>query len=63
MAAIPREAREGLMRVWLDILRERHPGTNWLPAEQETQEPATRASATKNDYAAMPAEAVTAVAG
>jgi hypothetical protein len=50
------------MRAWLEILRERHPGTNWLPAEQEKQEPATRAAATKNDRAAMPAEAVTAVA-
>jgi len=31
MAAIPREARDGLMRVWLEILRERHPGVTWLP--------------------------------
>jgi hypothetical protein len=50
------------MRAWLEILRERHPGTNWLPAEQETLEPAMRAAATKNDRTAMPADAVTAVA-
>jgi hypothetical protein len=25
MTRIPREAREGLMRAWLEILRERHP--------------------------------------
>jgi hypothetical protein len=27
---LPREAREGLMRVWLEILRERHPGVEWV---------------------------------
>jgi hypothetical protein len=24
------------MRVWLEILRERHPGTSWAPVTQET---------------------------
>ena len=33
MTLIPREAREGLMRAWLEILRERHPGITWLPLE------------------------------
>jgi hypothetical protein len=33
MTLIPREAREGLMRAWLEILRERHPGITWLPFE------------------------------
>ena len=32
---LPREAREGVMRVWLEILRERHPGTTWVPVTQE----------------------------
>jgi hypothetical protein len=27
---IPREAREGLMRAWLEILRERHPDVTWV---------------------------------
>jgi hypothetical protein len=27
---LQREARDGLMRAWLEILRERHPGTNWI---------------------------------
>jgi hypothetical protein len=27
---IPREARDGLMRVWLGILRERHPDVTWV---------------------------------
>jgi hypothetical protein len=31
MATIPREARDGLMRAWLEILRERHPDVTWLP--------------------------------
>jgi hypothetical protein len=30
---IPREAREGVMRAWLEILRQRHPGVTWIPAE------------------------------
>lgn len=43
MSRIPPEARDGLMRVWLQILRERHPGTTWLPAanddsDQEAQQ-------------------------
>jgi hypothetical protein len=33
MAAIPREARDGLMRAWLEILREQHPDVSWLPLE------------------------------
>jgi hypothetical protein len=39
MSRLPREARDGLMRVWLEILRERHPGTSWIvevsPSEDE----------------------------
>lgn len=35
MGQLPREARQGLMRVWLEILRERHPGTSWVPVTQE----------------------------
>jgi hypothetical protein len=38
MAGMPREAREGLMRAWLDILRERHPEVMWIPAETVEQE-------------------------
>jgi hypothetical protein len=33
MSRLPREARAGLMRAWLEILRERHPGTSWVVAE------------------------------
>ena len=33
MTLIPREAREGLMRAWLEILREQHPDVTWLPLE------------------------------
>jgi hypothetical protein len=44
MAAIPREAREGLMRAWLEILRERHPGTSWIAEETPRKEdPSTKA--------------------
>ena len=32
---IPRDAREGLMRAWLAILSERHPGVVWVPIEAE----------------------------
>jgi hypothetical protein len=30
MSRIPREAREGLMRAWLEILRERNPEVTWV---------------------------------
>ena len=33
---LPREAREGVMRVWLQILREKHPGTEWVPVATAT---------------------------
>jgi hypothetical protein len=33
VSRIPREARDGLMRAWLEILRERHPGVTWVPLE------------------------------
>jgi hypothetical protein len=39
-AGIPQEARDGLMRAWLEILRERHPGVEWVPAERERVQPA-----------------------
>ena len=34
MARIPREARDGLMRAWLEILRERHPEVTWVTATE-----------------------------
>jgi hypothetical protein len=33
MSPLPREARDGLMRAWLEILREQHPDVSWLPLE------------------------------
>lgn len=36
MTALPREAREGLMRAWLELLKERHPTVTWIPATAET---------------------------
>jgi hypothetical protein len=51
MPRIPREAREGLMRAWLEILRERHPQVTWV-AVPETAPPedvtAANESATLN---------------
>jgi hypothetical protein len=37
MARIPREAREGIMRAWLAILRERHPDVIWIQVTQTSQ--------------------------
>jgi hypothetical protein len=33
-SGIPPQAREGFMRVWLEILREKYPGVSWVPAER-----------------------------
>jgi hypothetical protein len=32
--ALPREAREGLMRAWLKVLSDRHPDVTWLPVDE-----------------------------
>jgi hypothetical protein len=50
------------MRAWLEILRERHPGISWMPAEQDRQETATGERATEGKHARVPAEAVTTAA-
>jgi hypothetical protein len=44
MTELPREARDGLMRAWLQLLRERHPDVTWVPVEQETAGSGLRAS-------------------
>jgi hypothetical protein len=36
MSALPHEARDGLMRAWLYVLRDRHPEVTWVPADQAT---------------------------
>jgi hypothetical protein len=38
VSRIPREAREGVMRAWLEILRDRHPSVSWVPVEQGEQD-------------------------
>jgi hypothetical protein len=35
-AGFPPEAGEGIMRVWLEILREKHPCVAWVPADRTT---------------------------
>lgn len=61
MAVIPREAREGLMRAWLEILQERHPGPIWVPVDQVKQQTAIRGNAPENK-AATEAESVSVAA-
>jgi hypothetical protein len=36
MTGLPREARDGLMRAWLQLLREKHADVTWVSVEQET---------------------------
>jgi hypothetical protein len=45
MTPLPHEARDGLMRAWLDILRERHPDVTWI-AQPNDEAPAVVADAT-----------------
>lgn len=35
---LPQEAREGLERAWLAILRARHPGVDWQIVREEEPE-------------------------
>jgi hypothetical protein len=53
MALIPREARDGLMRAWLEILRERHPDVAWIAVSDESGSPQS-VSAPEPDRAATP---------
>ncbi|MBA2708911.1 MAG: hypothetical protein H0U59_13990 [Gemmatimonadaceae bacterium] len=49
MNALHREARDGLMRAWLELLRERHPGVTWTPvgADKKTPDGATEGKEVK----------------
>jgi hypothetical protein len=49
VSRLPREARNGLMRAWLEILSDRHPGTTWMPAEQGKQHLAMHRNPSEND--------------
>jgi hypothetical protein len=35
MSGLPREARDGIMRAWLEILRQRHPNVTWIAAQED----------------------------
>jgi hypothetical protein len=39
MSALPREARDGLMRAWIAVLQQRHPDVTWIPAPTERRTP------------------------
>jgi hypothetical protein len=45
--SLPGEAREGLMRAWIEILKERHPDVTWV----------TRGDAPAEDVASVDASA------
>ena len=54
MTSIPREARDGLMRAWLEILREQHPDVTWVVLEQEpheTESTSVRSASTEGEAA------------
>jgi len=35
VTTLPPQARDVLMRAWLEILREQHPGTSWVAVKRE----------------------------
>ena len=43
-ARLPREARNGVMRAWLEILKERHPDVTWVRRDETALEEAVNAS-------------------
>jgi hypothetical protein len=49
--ALPREARDGLMRAWLKVLGDRHPGVTWLPVEAtgDTPDPGKEVNTTVSE--------------
>ena len=45
MSQLPREAREGLLRAWLAILKERNPEVTWIAQDRKSaDEPGTDAA-------------------
>ena len=36
---LPAEARDGLSRVWLEILKEKHPDVGWVLSSDDELEP------------------------
>jgi len=38
--SLPTEARDGLMRAWLEVLHQRHPDVTWVPATKTERRPA-----------------------
>jgi hypothetical protein len=53
MTPISREARDGITRAWLEILRERHPDVAWIAVSDESGSPQS-VSASEPDRAATP---------
>jgi hypothetical protein len=59
MSRLPRKARDGLMRAWLDILYERYPDVRWVRAQQaEAQEDASNNEASSNASLAASAASI-----
>jgi hypothetical protein len=50
-----REARDGLMRAWLEILREKHPDVTWVPTAEAASPEDHPSSATPETPALMAA--------
>jgi hypothetical protein len=48
MTGIPHEAREGLLRAWIGILRDRHPDLTWIPVAA-AREPQTATADAEED--------------
>ena len=60
MSRIPREARDGLMRAWLEILRERHPGTAWVADRQDKYDAPPERAIERDPALARPVSLTTA---
>ena len=50
---IPAEAREGLLRAWLAILKERHREVTWIPRELACEEEQPTVSAPEQRVSAL----------
>jgi hypothetical protein len=35
VSTLPKEARNGLLRAWLKVLRDRHPEVTWVPVSHQ----------------------------
>lgn len=54
MNIIPRQARDGLTRAWIEILHERHPTVAWIATDPTAERDASKQESARHDPQGRP---------